>query len=111
VLGDYQGGWEVKEPRINVYSCAAGHLTVTVDVDEGVTPFMMGCKTPGCNHDTTSSFYPRGPKPPHIPEPQWEWFKPTAKQLRKMDEGMRQHCEMGGLDLRARTDREPVYHE
>lgn len=34
----------MNEPRINVYVCqkCGGH-TVTVDVDEGVTPFMIGC--------------------------------------------------------------------
>lgn len=34
----------MNEPRINVYVCrkCGGH-TVTVDVDDGVTPFMIGC--------------------------------------------------------------------
>lgn len=32
------------DPRINVYVCRkCGGYTVTVDVDEGVTPFMIGC--------------------------------------------------------------------
>jgi hypothetical protein len=100
----------MKEPRINVYRCRGGHLTVTVDVDEGVTPFMMGCKHPGCDSDAVSSFDPRGPKPSHIPEPEWEWFKPSPAELKKMDLGMREHCQRGGLDLRKRTEREPVYH-
>lgn len=34
----------MREPRINVYVCEKCHgHTVTVDVDEGVTPFMIGC--------------------------------------------------------------------
>ena len=34
----------MSEPRVNVYVCRkCGDHTVTVDVDEGVTPFMIGC--------------------------------------------------------------------
>ena len=46
-----------KEPengdsKINVYVCQkCGGLTVTVDVDEGVTPFMLGCRATGKESD------------------------------------------------------------
>jgi protein gp37 len=99
------------DPRVNVYVCEDSHMTVTVDVDDGVTPFMLGCRQEGCDHFAQSSMYPRGEALKRYPAPAWEWFKPSPEELRGMDAGMREHCEMGGLDIRARTDRRPVYHE
>jgi hypothetical protein len=120
----------VDEPRINVYICqkCGGH-TVTVDVDEGVTPFMIGCRSghfvkfgrgkarvkKSCNGMAHSSFYPRGPKPDYIKEPAWEWFKPTDADLEALYRGdlleqMREHVEKGGLILRRRTKRPARMH-
>lgn len=138
----------MSEPRINVYTCreCGGH-TVTVDVDEGVTPFMIRCRAGkevdaadagilrynqaleeygirirprptvkrGCHGMAYSSFYPRGPKPPHIGEPAWEWYKPTDADLAAnyegdVLEGMREHVGKGGLDLRRRTNRPAIMH-
>jgi hypothetical protein len=121
----------MSEPRINVYICqlCGGH-TVTVDVDEGVTPFMIKCRKDvprrfgprgkasiktSCPGSAYSSFYPRGPRPAHIGEPAWEWYKPTDAELVALYrgdilEGMREHVSKGGLDLRRRTTREPVMH-
>ena len=57
-----------------------------------------------------SSFYPRGPKPAHIPDPQWEWFRPAGSEYRKLSRDMREHVDKGGLDIRKRTDAVPVRH-
>lgn len=50
---------------------------VTVDIDEGVTPFMEICEK--CKGDMHSSFYrcPQNLIPTH------EWYKPTLEQLKK----------------------------
>jgi hypothetical protein len=88
---------EQKIPRINVYRCEYGCNNVTVDVDKGVTPFMIKCVTkakPGrplnplltdkngeCKGTATSCFYPKGPKPAHIGEPTHEWAIPSEEEI------------------------------
>lgn len=111
-------------PRINVYRCEYGCNTSTVDVDDGVTPFMIQCRSRArpdrpldpkytgpdgfCIGTAQSSFYPKGPKPPHIRDPEWEWYKPTTTE--GLSDGERAHVERGGLLLRGRTDRAPIFH-
>lgn len=100
-------------PRINVYICQrCGTYTVTVDVDKGVTPFMIGCQngTTDCTGDAYSQMYPSGPKPAWIPEPQWEWYKPTGEAYDKLSLAMKEHIDNGGLNIRRRTDAEPITH-
>jgi hypothetical protein len=65
------------KPRINVYTCKAGHQTVTIDRDKGVTPMMLSCKHAGCAENAVSSGY-------NVPDgltPQYEWYLPTDEQL------------------------------
>lgn len=89
--------------EVNVYVCpkCKGH-TVTVDLDDGVTPFMLGCRangtTSGCGGMAESSFY--RPNFNHGP-PAWEWYKPDQLELSNMrDANMLRHVAMGGLCLR-----------
>lgn len=85
---------------INVYTCKkCGHQTITIDREEGVTPFIIGCDS--CKGESYSSFYrcSQGLTPTH------EWFKPTIEELKilyegRMLDGMIDHVEQGGLDLR-----------
>jgi len=136
----------MSEQRINVYVCrkCGGH-TVTVDVDHGVTPFMIGCHAredtvhPAesgekafadllerdlgvriksrnllkrkCNGMAESSFYPRGPRPTWIGEPQWEWYKPEGTDLAVMSKSMQEHVGKGGLALRRRTSKPALMHQ
>lgn len=93
---------------IHIYTCQkCGKHTVTVDIHEGVTPFMLRCRASGregdCDGMAESSFYLRGPKPAWIPEPGWEWFTPTGSEYHKLSEEMKDHVDMGGLDLRRRA--------
>ena len=109
----------MEKPRINVYTCKAGHQTITIDKDHGVTPMMLDCRHPGCKESGMSSFY-------RVPEgltPQWEWYMPTDEeleleimqlQLKMPDDGTRhyqrwlegsresfkEHRDKGGLFLR-----------
>lgn len=104
-----------KQPKENFYSChKCKKYWATVDVDVGVTPYMISCLTPNCGGLAESHFYPRGQKPAHIASPDFEWFKPTLKWAKRKEKdapGTIAHVENGGLMIRPRTDREPVYHE
>jgi hypothetical protein len=84
--------------------------TVTVDIDEGVTPFMIGCTQPGCGGHAFSTFYPKTPRPSFYPQPSHEWYKPDARELGKLSAGERDHVARGGLLMRPRTNAEPVFH-
>jgi hypothetical protein len=82
--------------RLNKYTCqnCRGHV-ITVDRDEGTTPFMIGCMaTPGCDGDMYSSFY-KGVSG----EPLYEWRKATPAEYAASSTAMRQHFDMGGLDI------------
>ena len=104
-------GGVVSQPRENVYTCTAGHMTLKVDVDEGVTPFMTRCTHAGCRERATSACYPRGPKPADYPAPSHEWYKPSRKEAKKLDAGSREHVKKGGLLMRKRTGAKPVYRK
>lgn len=86
--------------RINVYTCkTCGHKTVTIDREDGTTPYIISCDA--CKNEAYSSFYvcSQGLTPTH------EWYKPTGKQLTKLYDGrtldaMMEYVSMGGLDLR-----------
>ena len=83
----------------NVYVCQlCGGSVVTIDIEDGVTPFMIGCKsTAGCDGDMYSSFY----SVDQSLSPQFEWYKPTIDQYPKEhQEAMRHHIENGGLEIR-----------
>jgi hypothetical protein len=79
----------------NIYTCKAGHFIWTVNADDGVTPFAIPCKEPGCNNAMTSGFYPEVAK--LIIEPHYEWYKPELKGL---SAGDLEHVKNGGLLLR-----------
>lgn len=93
--------------RENVYTCSkCGGYTVTVDLDEGVTPFMLRCRASGkegdCDGMAQSAMYPNGPRPASIPPPAWEWYSPDIKELARSSPAMRDHAQRGGLFLRKR---------
>ena len=82
--------------RLNRYTCqTCGGQTITIDRDEGVTPFMMLCRaTPECKGHSYSSFYRDV-----IGTPTYEWRKATPEEYAASSPAMRQHFDMGGLDL------------
>lgn len=93
-------------PRENCYTCqSCGKIFTTVDIDEGVTPFMVGHREfepkSKCDGDCHSAFYPKPPRPPHIPDPKWEWYKPSEEEINSFPESWRDHYRRGGLHLRA----------
>ena len=94
--------------RENVYTCPeCSGYTVTIDVDEGVTPMFLNCRaTAGCKGMAHSAMYPEGQRPPWIPAPTFEWFKPVGEDYEKLSAAMKDHVDSDGLDLRPRAEKE-----
>lgn len=82
--------------RLNRYTCqTCGGQTITVDREEGVTPFMIECRaTKDCDGDMYSSFY-RDVEG----VPTYEWRKPDPVEYAGMSPAMRDHIDRGGLNL------------
>jgi hypothetical protein len=82
--------------RLNQYTCQkCGKATITIDRDEGVTPFMLICRaTQGCGGASYSSMYQRVSG-----VPTYEWRKPTAAEYAAYSPDMRHHVDQGGLDI------------
>lgn len=90
----------MSEGRLNRYVCErCGGQIITVDADDGVTPFGLMClATPNCSGMMYSSFYQ------HVSgEPTYEWRKPSAAEYAQMSAAMREHVDLGGLELYLRT--------
>jgi hypothetical protein len=65
----------------NVYICTCGHGFVTVDRDEGVTPFMTTCQRPGCGKQATSLCYRVPQQVLADKAPVLEWYRPNETEL------------------------------
>jgi hypothetical protein len=81
----------------NIYTCQAcfEHI-VTVDLDDGVTPFMINCRcTEGCKGMMQSSMYRVFDQTMRAG---FEWYKPASSA--DLPPGSREHVEQGGLLLR-----------
>lgn len=77
----------------NVYTCELGHQVVTVDDDEGVTPFMTMCAVPGCGHWAQSSMY----RVDQSLEPHLHWFRPPKADWFRYSPATIEHLKRGGL--------------
>lgn len=89
----------MKKGDINVYVCEKCRArVVTVDAEDGVTPFMISCKaTKGCKGMMFSSGY----RVDQTLKPQFEWYRPSIDQYpEEAREYMRHHIDNGGLDIR-----------
>jgi hypothetical protein len=86
--------------KINTYTCPHGHVTVTINTDEGVTPMMLRCKQKAddgkhnCTEFAKSAWY----KCDQSLKPEYEWYKPIS--LKGLSPEMKEHVRMGGLELR-----------
>lgn len=81
----------------NAYICEkCSKPIVTVDRDDGTTPFMTSCEAKGCGGMAYSQFYrvPPGLVATH------EWYRASDSEARGMKPGWREHHDMGGLFLR-----------
>lgn len=97
----------------NVYTCEkCGGRTVTIDKDDGTTPFMIRCRAKdhpikgsvtivGCSGSARSALY-RGCE---FFTPEYEWYRPSAEERdrwakHRFGAGIVDHIDMGGLLLR-----------
>ena len=86
--------------KINTYTCPNGHVTVTIDADEGVTPMMLRCRQKhddgkhNCTEMAASAFYTCN----QSLTPEYEWFKP--KSFKGYSAAMKEHLKNGGLEIR-----------
>lgn len=87
----------------NVYRCEkCNTYIVTVDRDQGTTPYITTCKQPNCDGFARSNMY-------RISQeliPTYEWYIPEMDEQDTLDESTKQHVEMGGLLLRPISSRE-----
>lgn len=83
------------EPRILCYGCqACSTVTVTRQIDDGVTAFIIPCPEcggPAMHFGTDGTEFIYGP-------PTREWFRRAPDDA--MNRDLRDHIERGGLDLR-----------
>lgn len=83
--------------RLNRYTCQnCGAQFITVDRDEGVTPFMVGCLGEGgCGLGMAQSSSYSGV----TGVPTFEWRKATPDEYALASDHMRDHFDQGGLDI------------
>lgn len=84
--------------RKNIYICSKGDKTITVDKDQGVTPMFIECRAGDevCKERASSSFY----QVDQSVSPDWEWYKPDAEEMAKLDGHTLDHVKQGGLLIR-----------
>lgn len=89
----------------NIYKCPDGHLTVTIDRDDGVTPYLTSCTHSGCQELARSHIY--NPMC-QVFEPTHEWYKPTLEEAThlELNEATLEHIRRGGLILREMEKKE-----
>ncbi len=83
--------------KINTYSCTnCGYKMITINRDEGTTPFMIECDK--CGSDSYSCWY----RCDQNLEPQYEWYKPmtTSERKKLTSEDVKDHVSQGGLLFR-----------
>lgn len=85
---------------LNKYTCnVCGSFIITIDRDNGTTPmFISGayCPTANCKGYLVSSWYIVDDVDG---EPTYEWRKPTKKEYKKSSLDMKEHFDLGGLDI------------
>jgi hypothetical protein len=83
----------------NVYSCTeCGYQTITIDKDDGTTPFMIQCRNPfKCTGWSRSNFYRVDQDLP----PTHEWYRPDEQEIAQLTKpAVIDHVRMGGLLIR-----------
>jgi DNA-directed RNA polymerase subunit RPC12/RpoP len=89
--------------RYNGYKCReCGGAWLTVDLNEGVTPFTTPCfATENCGGVAYSMGYPTSEPPKDLPL-LIEWYKPVTTRGLSLE--LAEHVQKGGLLRRARKD-------
>lgn len=95
---------------VNAYKCpVCGLVTVTIDVDPGVTPMFLGCRrTPGCTGFGESAMYPETDPPAELFEHlAWAWVLPPVGTV--LDGRIVEHIHRCGLHLEPYTGQPSAY--
>lgn len=87
--------FDPETPRVNIYTCPAGHRTKTIDRQPGTTPMFIPCSV--CDRSASSSMYrvhPDEPTPITL-----EWYEPTLQEVQNLrsEPGVLEHVFAGGL--------------
>lgn len=92
--------------KVNTYTCdTCNGSIITIDVDEGVTPFMLRCRaTPKCPGTSRSALYREVVSDLNF-RPHYLWVKPDAAEYEKLNKATQQHVDQGGLVLIAYEER------
>ena len=81
----------------NMYICDdCETVYITIDRDQGITPFLMSCKTNKCEGMAQSSLY----RVNQNIVPDHEWYYPDKEEYIKQGPSTKQHIDKGGLLLR-----------
>lgn len=110
----------MKNERRNAYFCKeCRKVTITVDVDEGVTPAFIGC--PHCKKAMASSFMYQIPGCMYFGEfkngqmtilpADYEWYKPNEKETLMLRKDEAEHVFKGGLLMRKRTTAKAIINQ
>lgn len=93
--------------RANVYICPeCGGPTVTIDIDKGVTPMFLKCRSSGnvgdCDGMAQSAMYPPKDQLVALDPPAWEWYRPSEEEIAAMPESHKDHYKGNTLAIRKR---------
>ena len=102
--------------RRNAYFCKdCRKVTITVDIDNGVTPMFILC--PECKKEHATSLFYQIPGCMRfdmikgigsILPADYEWYKPNEKETLIMSKEEADHVFKGGLLMRKRTGAKPI---
>ena len=82
----------------NIYICEACKSSfVTMDIDEGTTPFLTDCVEKNCTGLAQSSLY----RVDQRLRPHFVWYKPDAAEIDRLPTHLLDHISQGGLLKRA----------
>lgn len=84
--------------RINIYTCAHGHQTVTVNTHDSAAPITISCRQSERGRPCTEMATTAGYRSDQKAQPQYEWYKPGIYEHLTMTD--RVHVKNGGLLLR-----------
>jgi hypothetical protein len=97
---------------VNFYLCPEGHITVTIDRDNGVTPFIIWCEhedflasaakrgaSRKCGREAQSAFYRVSES--YASRATHEFYRPTFEYYQNIkSKALKEHIERGGLAFR-----------
>jgi hypothetical protein len=79
--------------RINCYACeVCGSLHGTINVNTGVTPFLIACRVEGCDGMAVSQCYRKA-----MASAGWAWYRPTPEAFLMLEPEEQEHVLHGGL--------------